>query len=77
MVMRPTSSCPTKGKMGRKDKTQKMLVGCPDVFAEILNVLVYDGERTKCLSCDQSGAELEQEAVERCQKYSGASGCSH
>lgn len=29
--------------MGEKDKTQKLLVGCKDVCAELLNVFVYDG----------------------------------
>lgn len=29
--------------MGEKDKTQKLFVGCKDVCAELLNVLVYDG----------------------------------
>lgn len=29
--------------MGRKDKTQKQLVGCKDVCAELLNVLIYEG----------------------------------
>ena len=27
--------------MGEKDHTQKMLIGCRDVFAELINVLVY------------------------------------
>ena len=31
--------------MGEKDHTQKMLIGCRDVFAELINVLVYSGER--------------------------------
>ena len=30
--------------MGEKDHTQKMLIGCRDVFAELINVLVYSGE---------------------------------
>ena len=30
--------------MGEKDYTQKMLIGCRDVFAELINVLVYSGE---------------------------------
>lgn len=29
--------------MGKQDKTQKLLLGCADVFAETLNVLIYDG----------------------------------
>ena len=31
--------------MGEKDHTQKMLIGCRDVFAELINVLVYSGEK--------------------------------
>ena len=31
--------------MGEKDHTQKMLMGCRDVFAELINVLVYSGEK--------------------------------
>ena len=31
--------------MGEKDHTQKMLIGCRDVFAELINVLVYFGEK--------------------------------
>ena len=30
--------------MGEKDHTQKMLIGCRDVFAELINVLVYSGK---------------------------------
>lgn len=31
--------------MGEKDHTQKMLIGCRDVFAELINILVYSGEK--------------------------------
>ena len=31
--------------MGEKDHTQKMLIGCRDVFAELINVLVYSGKK--------------------------------
>ena len=31
--------------MGKEDKTEKMFVGCADVFAELINVLVYKGEK--------------------------------
>ena len=31
--------------MGEKDHTQKMLIGYRDVFAELINVLVYSGEK--------------------------------
>lgn len=31
--------------MGEKDHTQKMLIGCRDVFAELINGLVYSGEK--------------------------------
>lgn len=31
--------------MGDKDKSEKLLVACRDVFAELVNVLVYQGER--------------------------------
>lgn len=31
--------------MGEKDHTQKMLIGCRDVFAELINVLIYSGEK--------------------------------
>ena len=31
--------------MGEKDHTQKMLIGCRDVFAELINVLVYSDEK--------------------------------
>ena len=31
--------------MGEKDHTQKMLIGCRDVSAELINVLVYSGEK--------------------------------
>lgn len=31
--------------MGEKDHTQKMLIGFRDVFAELINVLVYSGEK--------------------------------
>ena len=31
--------------MGEKDHPQKMLIGCRDVFAELINVLVYSGEK--------------------------------
>ena len=30
--------------MGKKDKTEKLFVACTDVFAELVNVLVYQGE---------------------------------
>ncbi len=29
--------------MGQRDKAEKLFVGCPDVFAELCNVLLYDG----------------------------------
>ena len=31
--------------MGNKDKTEKMFVACADVFAELVNVLLYQGEK--------------------------------
>lgn len=31
--------------MGNKDKTEKLFVACRDVFAELINVLVYHGEK--------------------------------
>ena len=31
--------------MGEKDRAEKLFMGCPDVFAELVNVLVYQGER--------------------------------
>ena len=31
--------------MGKKDKAEKLFVGCADVFAELINVLVYRGEK--------------------------------
>ena len=31
--------------MGEKDHIQKMLIGCRDVFAELINVLVYSGKK--------------------------------
>ncbi len=31
--------------MGNKDKTEKMFVACKDVFAEVINILVYQGEK--------------------------------
>ena len=31
--------------MGEKDKTEKLLEDYPDVFADIFNVLVFDGEK--------------------------------
>lgn len=31
--------------MGKKDKAEKMLLTCRDVFAEIVNVLIYEGCR--------------------------------
>lgn len=31
--------------MGQKDKTEKLFVACADIFAELVNVLVYQGEK--------------------------------
>lgn len=31
--------------MGDKDRTEKLFVACRDVFAELVNVLVYQGEK--------------------------------
>ena len=31
--------------MGQKDKVEKLLEDYPDVFADIINVLIYDGKQ--------------------------------
>ncbi|MDY3714740.1 MAG: hypothetical protein SO004_03265, partial [Blautia sp.] len=32
-------------RMGKQDKAEKMLLACRDVFAEIVNVLIYEGSQ--------------------------------
>ena len=31
--------------MGKKDRAEKVFVGCRDVFAELINGLIYEGKR--------------------------------
>ena len=44
MFFSPKRECNREEIMGKKDKTEKLFVACTDIFAELVNVLVYQGK---------------------------------